>query len=284
MKKTLFILGALALTFSACKKEEGCTDSTALNFDSKAEEDNGTCTYPTVTDTITTDTSTTTSTTSTALEGPKRIKEITSNISASKTSYDYDSEGRLIGEQYHQWSDTYSYLNGKLHQSNHYTSIGGNPDIFTYTYLSNKIAIEKSDMYGGTTITLVADTIYLNDEGLPTAFRRVNQSTYNTGSEDFWTYYYWSDGNIVKSEDSRKEVIVEYDDKINYRRGLVKHQMPSSIEFETKNNAIKSTVTYKSSGNVEISKAVYKYDEFGYPTKSINEAEDIEVYFHYEQY
>lgn len=36
---------ALCLAFVSCKKEEGCTDSTALNFNSDAEEDDGSCEY-----------------------------------------------------------------------------------------------------------------------------------------------------------------------------------------------------------------------------------------------
>lgn len=69
MKKTAklgrtLLLGsaALALTLTACKKKEGCTDPNAQNYDAEAEVDNGTCTYPedetviTVTSNITTST------------------------------------------------------------------------------------------------------------------------------------------------------------------------------------------------------------------------------------
>jgi len=45
MKKILFPLLAVSIIFSACKKEEGCTDSTATNYNADAENDDGSCTY-----------------------------------------------------------------------------------------------------------------------------------------------------------------------------------------------------------------------------------------------
>lgn len=45
MRKILFALLAVVLVQSACKKEEGCTDKTATNFNSEAEEDDGGCTF-----------------------------------------------------------------------------------------------------------------------------------------------------------------------------------------------------------------------------------------------
>lgn len=45
--KSLFVLGVLFTfgTFTSCKKE-GCTDSIAENYDSKAKTDDGSCVYP----------------------------------------------------------------------------------------------------------------------------------------------------------------------------------------------------------------------------------------------
>ncbi|MBG65722.1 MAG: hypothetical protein CMP73_03575 [Flavobacteriales bacterium] len=45
MKKILYLFLVLPLLFSSCAKEEGCTDSQATNYNSDAEEDDGTCTY-----------------------------------------------------------------------------------------------------------------------------------------------------------------------------------------------------------------------------------------------
>jgi len=48
MRKSIFILATILLSATAitsCKKK-GCMDSTALNYDSKAKKDNGSCQYP----------------------------------------------------------------------------------------------------------------------------------------------------------------------------------------------------------------------------------------------
>ena len=43
--KYLFLPLLLVLMVSSCKKEEGCTDSTAINYDVSAESDDGSCAY-----------------------------------------------------------------------------------------------------------------------------------------------------------------------------------------------------------------------------------------------
>ena len=43
--KRFILFAFLLILFNACKKEEGCTDPLATNYNSEAEEDNGSCVY-----------------------------------------------------------------------------------------------------------------------------------------------------------------------------------------------------------------------------------------------
>ncbi|MDC0204903.1 hypothetical protein OAJ65_03840 [Flavobacteriales bacterium] len=54
MKKIFLIIITAALILTACKKEEGCTDIAAANYDALAEEDDGSCIYSGCTDSIAT--------------------------------------------------------------------------------------------------------------------------------------------------------------------------------------------------------------------------------------
>lgn len=56
MKKIFIVLLSIACFQIACKKEEGCTDKAAKNYNSEAEKDDGSCTYESTDTTTTTDT------------------------------------------------------------------------------------------------------------------------------------------------------------------------------------------------------------------------------------
>ena len=50
MKKLLYLFLVLPLIFSSCKKEQGCTEILALNYNIDADTDDGTCIYEGCTD------------------------------------------------------------------------------------------------------------------------------------------------------------------------------------------------------------------------------------------
>jgi hypothetical protein len=45
MKKIIYLVLAVSFIFTACKKEEGCTDQIATNYNGDAEDDDGSCIF-----------------------------------------------------------------------------------------------------------------------------------------------------------------------------------------------------------------------------------------------
>ena len=42
---SITLIGSITVFSSSCKRREGCTDPNAINYDSKAKQDDGSCEY-----------------------------------------------------------------------------------------------------------------------------------------------------------------------------------------------------------------------------------------------
>ncbi|NQY10431.1 MAG: hypothetical protein HRT71_13075, partial [Flavobacteriales bacterium] len=86
MKKTLFTIITIVLITVGCAKQKGCTEPNAINYDTAAEENDGTCVYSSSNYTTSTNTgSTSTNTGSTTTN--------TSNTSSNTTN-----QNNLLGQ------------------------------------------------------------------------------------------------------------------------------------------------------------------------------------------
>ena len=108
MKKTLYLFLAVSFFFTACKKEEGCTDSTATNYNADAEDDDGSCTYSIIGVWTPTSVSGTSSMTATVMGQIVDSFDTTFTMTAAEAGMDGDREFTTGGEMYVD-GDTNSY-------------------------------------------------------------------------------------------------------------------------------------------------------------------------------
>ena len=108
MKKLLYLFLAVSFIFSACKKEEGCTDSTATNYNADAEDDDGSCTYSIVGVWTPTSVSGTSSMTATVMGQIVDSFDTTFTMTAAEAGMDGDVEFTNDGNMYID-GDTNSY-------------------------------------------------------------------------------------------------------------------------------------------------------------------------------
>jgi len=172
MIKTKLLIGAclsMALMMaSSCKKEQGCMDSSATNYDSEAEEDDGSCTYADTTSTG--NGSGSADTTSTGNGGGTTVPEITFKAKWFLTE-----------------SDSETYLNGTLYSTYEYTNINN-------TYVEYKEDGSFDSAYDYTLKTWFAstgNTTSTNVSGVSTGTYSYNETagTFTT-TADGYTYEY----------------------------------------------------------------------------------------------
>lgn len=247
-KQTLFSLIAISvITFSACKKEEEEIKTTESEFEE--------------------------------FEGPIRVTSI--KTIEENFHYNYNESGNLETVKYEEdgyvsRTDSFIYTDDNKLEKLIYKHTGNSHfDQYSYSYEENKTIIEKHYFDGSTFKPERTDSLFFDEEGLPSKHFR--------GAPDAsWTYYKWKNGNLIQVEEEYKIYDFEYDNMEYWGKGLFEHYDENGFEFESKNNVTKITETIKSDGSQSIQNNTYKYNNLNYPG-SIGEGW-FQYEFEYEEY
>jgi hypothetical protein len=149
MKKLLYTLLAVSFIFTACKKEEGCTDAIAANYNADAEDDDGSCTYSIIGVWTPTTVSGTSSMSATVMGQIVYSLDTTFTITPTDEGWDLPTELEFTNTG----TAIFTNEDGEL-ETDSYTTSGssltitdsdGDTDNLTYTVTSSSLAILTSD-------------------------------------------------------------------------------------------------------------------------------------------
>ena len=160
MKKTIYLLMSVSFIFTACKKEQGCIDPLATNYNIDAEEDDGSCLFSVHGGTWTTQSIESTGNMNGSFMG---IPMLDSVINYVETNPDSLEPYKLV------FQENYTYT--EYDQENSIVENG------TWTILSDKLTINTPD----TSLVLTIEDINKTNASLSITF---NES----GSEDGFDY------------------------------------------------------------------------------------------------
>ena len=145
MKNFIYLFVVVTIIFSSCTKEEGCTDSLAINFNVDAENDDGSCEYGVVGGEWVTQSITTSGSMTVSLAG---IIMLDSTINYTETNPDSLEPYKLI------FNENSSYL--EYDNSNNAVEGG------TWSTSGNELTINTPD----TTLVLIVNSINKNNVSL----------------------------------------------------------------------------------------------------------------------
>ena len=149
MKKIFYLLVTVVFLFTACKKEQGCMDSVATNYNADAEEDDGSCLFAISGGTWTTQSVGYNGTITISMMG---IPILDSTINYIETNPDSLEPYKLIFEENNNYTE-YDQSNNEVE--------GG-----TWSMAGDQLTINSPD----TTLVLTVENINKTDATLSIAF------------------------------------------------------------------------------------------------------------------
>lgn len=192
MKKVFILLTVVNLSFVACKKD-GCTDSTATNYDEKADKDDGSCTYKNLTDTNSSGNTNNGGTTDTTSNGNSTdTSSTTTSTKPSSTTFKFASTGKECG-----LTDGYSNQQHSLPELVHLNTDKCNGETYRPTIT----------LHFETGKTILAGTYLVTKETSPSAGQvHIYASAYN------YTNWTCNSGSVVVTlnSDDNSKVDIEF--------------------------------------------------------------------------
>ena len=143
-----YTLLAVTIVFSACKKEEGCTDALATNFNADAEENDNSCTYSIIgvwtPNTISVNSTQTVTVAGQIIQSFDTAYTMTAEEAEIEGNIEFTSDGEVIttNDDGEIETDNYTTSGSSLTITN---SNDGSPDNATYTVTKTNLTFTMSE-------------------------------------------------------------------------------------------------------------------------------------------
>ena len=170
MKKLIYTLLAVSMIFTACKKEEGCTDAIATNYNADAEDDDNSCIYSIVgtwsPNTINVNSITTATTAGLTVTMLDTTYTMNPDEAGIEGNIEFTNDGEVITTNNYSEieTDNYTTSGSNLTIINSDDGYGETNDVATYTVTKKNLTFTMSDTETetdmGTTITNTFDITF----------------------------------------------------------------------------------------------------------------------------